>query len=91
MLDKILGTGWKTITGAIGWALGHSGVLGLVLKLAGVDTHGVDVNAILQAIGSALAAIGLAHKVQRVDWNALIAAIKAAADAYSSQSGGTSS
>lgn len=89
MLDKILGTGWKTVTGAIAWALAHSGLLSLALKLLGVNTGGVDVTAAVQAIGAAIAAVGVAHKLNNA-WPALIAALKAAADAITAQGSGSS-
>lgn len=88
MIDKILGTGWKTLSGTILWAVGHSGALSLLLTLIGVHVpDGVDLTAIVQAIGASLAAVGLAHKANRIDWGALIAALKAAADAYASKAG----
>lgn len=80
MLDKILGTGWKTVTGAIAWALGHTGLITTLLGLAGV--HVANLDGILQSIGAAVAAVGVAHKINRFDLSALINTLVTAVQDY---------
>lgn len=57
---RFLGRGWKTVSGATLWALAHIGVL----QAIGVPDGITDA---VTKVGAALAALGLAHKVERAD------------------------
>jgi hypothetical protein len=58
---KFLGKGWKTVTGALIFGVG------LVMSLAPVGIIPPEVIKIAQTIGAALAALGIAHKAERLD------------------------
>jgi ABC-type sulfate transport system substrate-binding protein len=62
---KFLGKGWKTVTGAAIWAVGHTGVVTVVATAVGIS--GDVTTAVIEKIGAALVVLGLAHKVERLD------------------------
>jgi hypothetical protein len=62
MLQNVLnalGSGWKTVTGALVWAYGHLEASGLLQLLP------PKVGAIVETVGAVLAALGLYHAVTR--------------------------
>lgn len=61
-----MGKGWKTVTGALLWATGHATLVSTVLRLTGIHLP-FDVDHVLQTVGGALTAVGVAHKIERVD------------------------
>lgn len=88
MLDTLLGKGFKTVTGALIWALAHVGLLSTLLGLAGVHSiAGQDVQTFFQSLGAALAVVGVAHKINRFDLKALVDALVAAIKQYAAATG----
>lgn len=75
-MGALLGKGWKTLTGAILWAVGHVGIIGTVLGLLGIHTvAGQTPDALIALWGEALAVVGIAHKVNRFNWSAFMDAL----------------
>lgn len=62
---RFLGKGWKTVTGAAVWVVGHSGIVGTIAGLVGVSSGVVD--GVITKIGAALVVLGIAHKIERND------------------------
>lgn len=63
---SFLGRGWKTITGAILWSVAHAGLVTATVGLV-APTQADRISTIVANIGGALAALGLAHKAERLD------------------------
>lgn len=78
-----LGTGWKTVTGALVWALAHVGLITTVLGFFGIA--GGPIQAAAALVGQALVVVGLAHKVNNFNLAALLAALKDALTTYTGQ------
>jgi hypothetical protein len=57
----LLGTGWKTVTGALLF------LVGLAASLAPMGFIPPEIIKIFETIGLGLAALGIAHKIERID------------------------
>jgi hypothetical protein len=80
MLGSLLGTGWKTLTGALLWAIGHIAVFSTLAGLVGLHLPNLD--GLAQSVGTGLAVVGVAHKVNRFDLSAFLNTLLTALQDY---------